>query len=136
VAPTLSPTDRPTRAPFDFSNEYYCGTNYTDAQSRCYTTTPCPGGDPTVCADGETCYNAIRCIPPPSISPTLNPTVSPPTISPVSSYYAPSEAVNVAGLTTIAPFKWDETSRGRNLDSIYSLQCGLIVVGYFAVVFL
>ncbi|KAL7490207.1 hypothetical protein ACHAW6_015975 [Cyclotella cf. meneghiniana] len=136
VAPTSSPTHRPTRAPFDFSNEYYCGTNFTDAQSRCYTTMPCPGGAPTVCADGETCYNAIRCIPPPSISPTLNPTVVPPTTSPVGSFYAPSDAVHVAGHTTIAPFKWEESSQGRILDAIYSLQNVLIVVGYFVVVFL
>jgi hypothetical protein len=42
IAPSMSPTDRPTRAPFDFFNEYFCGGNFTEAQSSCYTTTPCP----------------------------------------------------------------------------------------------
>eukprot|EP01082_Thalassiosira_pseudonana_P003414 g3216.t1 g3216 contig12:1645347-1647450(+) len=103
IAPSMSPTDRPTRAPFDFFNEYFCGGNFTEAQSSCYTTTPCPTGSPASCLNGETCYGGIKCIAPPSISPTLQPTDKPPTKSP---------SAVVQEQTTSPPFNWLNTNGG------------------------
>ncbi|KAL3773474.1 hypothetical protein ACHAWO_012735 [Cyclotella atomus] len=131
VAPTKSPTAKPT---FDFSNEYYCGSNYTMAQATCYTTTACPGGDPTVCEDGETCYSGIKCIAPPSVSPTLSPSFTSPTLSPVSgSENAPSGSSSTGGFgssgTTTAPFVWPESSgETRSSTILYVLITGLHLV--------
>lgn len=57
TAPTKYPTGKPT---FDFSNEYFCGLNYTNARETCYYSKPCPGGDPTICEEGQTCYSGIK----------------------------------------------------------------------------
>lgn len=92
-SPTPSlPTDfaslAPTKVPFDFDNNFFCGSNYTDAENNCYTTSiPCPSGSPSVCGDG-TCYSGITCNAPPTVTPTSNPT-------PASNFpdvYPPSES--------------------------------------------
>lgn len=70
-----APTDppQPTRAPFDFNNTHYCGADWTDALTNCYTNIPCPSASPEVCEPGQTCYPAITCEAPPSLPPTPSP---------------------------------------------------------------
>eukprot|EP00581_Thalassiosira_minuscula_P008905 CAMPEP_0183707840 /NCGR_PEP_ID=MMETSP0737-20130205/4279_1 /TAXON_ID=385413 /ORGANISM="Thalassiosira miniscula, Strain CCMP1093" /LENGTH=820 /DNA_ID=CAMNT_0025935571 /DNA_START=148 /DNA_END=2610 /DNA_ORIENTATION=+ len=74
--PSQPPSLRPTKKPFDFSNKYFCGANYTDAEKNCYYREPCPTGSPTVC-NGQQCYSGIICSVPPSTSPSSYPSFRP-----------------------------------------------------------
>ena len=71
------------------------------------STRECPtffiSGSPASCLNGETCYGGIKCIAPPSISPTLQPTDKPPTKSP---------SAVVQEQTTSPPFNWLNTNGG------------------------
>jgi len=68
----------PTKTPFDFSNENYCGANYTDAQEHCYKVNkPCPTGAPEVCPGDHQCFGGVTCTAPPSEEPTTSPTPVP-----------------------------------------------------------
>lgn len=117
VSPTKSQTDKPTKQSFDFSNEFYCGANYTNAQKACYDNAPCPGGDPTPCEVNQTCYSGIKCIAPPSFSPTFSPSLVPlipaPNDENASSVSFNSENAPSVSFMTSAPFIWPESSCKR-----------------------
>jgi hypothetical protein len=104
------------------------------ARETCYTTVPCPGGDPTVCEDGQTCYSGIKCIAPPSVSPTFGPTLTSSKLSPVpGTENTPSGTSSTGGFgssgTTTAPFVWPESSSGQKKATILcTLVAGLHLV--------
>eukprot|EP00956_Cyclotella_meneghiniana_P017184 scaffold27748_cov70-Cyclotella_meneghiniana.AAC.3 len=130
VTPTKSPTDNPTKQPFDFSNEFFCGANYTDAQEACYSNAPCPDGDPTPCGVNQTCYSGIKCIAPPSFSPTVVPSLAPlPNNENATSMFLNEENIPSASYTTSAPFIWPESSGERinlNLSKTSNITIALL----------
>lgn len=133
AVPTSSPSSlRPTGAPFAFSNTYYCGANFTDAQDNCYNDNiPCPTQSPSVCGGG-TCYGGITCTAPPTALPTSTPTPGP-TISHQASPSNPSSngEPNVQNQVyqTQSPFEMGsyENSSGA-VTSVSKVMSGKIVL--------
>lgn len=134
-SPSVSPTAKPTKSPFDIENKYYCGDNYTTAKDNCYTTaTPCPGGKDD-CSGGENCFSGITCTAPLTAVPTSSPT-------PKSgmAVYPPSESASnpspIADIwdpgRTAAPFDSDLYEGRSNSASTISLWIAhtlLVVIG-------
>ena len=89
-SPTANPTPQPepTASPLeksDLRNSFYCGTSWSDANSRCYQQCPSMSG----CPSGDTCFSGTECTEPKASKPTQQPAsttvilnTSPPTNTP------------------------------------------------------
>jgi hypothetical protein len=112
--PSSSGTNAPTSKQVDFdpNNTFYCGDDYNDAYTNCYTQVACPSGAKEECPTGQSCFPIASCSTPSpaaSVGPTtsggLSTTLPPGTILPSS---------NSTG--TLAP-TWDFSNFGPNGSS-------------------
>uniref|UniRef100_A0A7R9X0C7 Uncharacterized protein n=1 Tax=Craspedostauros australis TaxID=1486917 RepID=A0A7R9X0C7_9STRA len=46
---------------FGYTGSNYCGTGWMDTFNACMTSKPCPGGQNSECADGQSCFGGITC---------------------------------------------------------------------------
>jgi len=126
--PTGSPSLRATEAPFAFSNNFYCGANFTDAQENCYNyNTPCPTQSPSVCGGG-TCYGGITCTAPPTASPTSSPTPGPTKFPQASPSNPSSNGTPNFQIQTRSPFDVGSYKSSGAATSTNNVMSGKIVL--------
>lgn len=127
IMPTINETTLPTASPIladDYRNFFYCGTNWTDASTRCHKW--CKSGFHTECDDDEECFAQADCqgeVKPETHMPTISPV---PTTNPASTVTPTTEVPSVEPpiVMTVGPTRMPETSSVMSLDMSMSSSLG------------
>jgi len=63
ISSSSSNTNVPTmsQVEFDPTNTFYCGDDYNDAATNCFTQVPCPNGEMGECPTGQSCFLIASC---------------------------------------------------------------------------